>query len=110
MLRVLPLSAPDRAATLRRMHDRAGSTTIADEVREILAAVRAGGDRALGELTLRFDGRAPEALELERARWQAEAARTAPEVRAALARAQSRIERFHLPQRTSGYRLDEPGI
>src|SRR3712207_9558094 len=70
-------------------------------VADIIAAVRAGGDRALLDLTARFDGHAPpnaEALRVGPAEIDAAVAGIAPDLMAALDPAAERIERFHPAQ------------
>lgn len=82
-------------------------------VDEILAAVRARGDRAVLELGERLDGfRATAAAELGIAPAECEAALRAlePDVAAALAHAAERIERFHAAALPKAWRLtDEHG-
>src|SRR5690349_11240619 len=97
MLRVIRHDEPDAGAVLDR--SAGGFDDSVDEpVRAILADVRARGDAAVREYTERFDRRAPGAdgtYRLERARWDALAAQTAPDVRAALERAAEKIRAFH---------------
>ena len=92
---------------------RAGNndTSVAVNVRDIVAQVRRGGDTALRELTARFDGfdgplafLPPEAL-----------ARAAdeldPTLRAALDVAIANVTRFHQAQRHQGVRIEtQPGV
>jgi histidinol dehydrogenase len=79
-------------------------------VDEILAAVRARGDAALLEYTARFDGCAAAALRISEEE-QAAAERQVPEdVRAALAYAASRVERYHKEAAPHSWRItDEHG-
>jgi histidinol dehydrogenase len=79
-------------------------------VREILAAVRDGGDAAVRELTERFEHRRQDAIVVPRDRWIEAADGTPVEVRAALAEAANRIRRYHEHQRDPGYRYEEAGI
>jgi histidinol dehydrogenase len=62
--------------------------------RNIVREVRAHGDRALRELTLRFEKRELPSIELARTDWVTEASTVAPGVRAALERAAARIRAF----------------
>jgi histidinol dehydrogenase len=82
-------------------------------VDEILEAVRSRGDDALLELTARFDGfRAPSAAALAISRAELDAADRAlgAEVRAALAYAAERIERYHAAALPKSWRItDEHG-
>jgi histidinol dehydrogenase len=85
-------------------------------VREIIAAVRSGGDRALGEFTARFDGVSVEKPEVPPG--QAEEAwknleKTGPELAAALELAADHIRRFSEKQRAqfSGFEYEiAPGL
>ena len=64
-------------------------------VAKILADVRAGGDRALNELTERIDGRRPEPLGYGRAECRSALASLAAPARGALSFAARRIRAFH---------------
>jgi len=83
---------------------------VEDEVRAIVADVRARGDRAVRDYTERFDRRSPDAAtgsyELTTERWDAAAAAVDPAVARALERAAERIAAFHRPQRVEGYEID----
>jgi histidinol dehydrogenase len=81
-------------------------------VDEILAAVRDRGDAALVEYTARFDGHRcdPAGLAVGEGEWLAAERQVADDVRAALAYAASRIERFHKETPPRGWRMsDEHG-
>ena len=54
---------------------------IENAAREVIAAVRSGGDVAIRAFTQKFEGRRLEALELERDEWRAQAGNVAVEVR-----------------------------
>ena len=79
----------------------------------IVADVRARGDAALLELTARFDGFAaasPAALALAPREFDEALAGLAPDVRAALAYAAERIERYHAAALPKSWRItDEHG-
>src|SRR3989449_172976 len=79
----------------------------------ILADVRARGDAALLELTARFDGftaSTPTELVITPDEFETAERRLAPEVRAALAYAAERIERYHAVAAPKSWRLtDEHG-
>jgi histidinol dehydrogenase len=79
-------------------------------VRAILAEVRMRGDAALRELTERFDHRVVRDVVLPDAVWRARAREVTPEVRAALAAAAERVERYHEHQRDPGFRYEEDGV
>jgi histidinol dehydrogenase len=91
--------------------------TVAPEIHRtvdtILAAVRTGGDAALAEYTARLDGFAPATpagLALTPADFEAAERALAPDVRAALAYAADRIERYHAAAMPKSWRMtDEHG-
>jgi len=83
----------------------------ADAVKEIIAAVRAGGDRALMELTERFDGVRPDALEVTEAEMAAALKEVEPEFLETLRRAGENIRAFHEKQKRPGFMMSEkPGV
>jgi histidinol dehydrogenase len=98
MLSRLDLRGPD--ADLRVA--LAAATSTADEpveaVREIIEAVRAGGDVALRKLTARFDGCTIDDLRVPAAEIRAAWDATDPELRGALERAAERIRGYHEAQ------------
>jgi histidinol dehydrogenase len=100
-------------AVIRQLHR--DPETVKPEVQravdEIVAAVRARGDEALLEYTARFDGYRCEAagLRIGEADWRAERD-VAEDVRAALAYAAARIERYHKEAAPRAWRItDEHG-
>src|SRR5262245_5357220 len=99
--------ADARVEDLCRRADVVPAETLAAAA-AIVQKVREHGDAAVAELTLRFDRRNPP-YEIGRERWEAEAARVAPDVAAALERPAARIAAFHERQREAGYVIDEPG-
>jgi histidinol dehydrogenase len=103
-------SAPDYDAELARLARRGDDDleSVEPQVREIIRKVRAEGDAALRELTLRFDRRdvtTPVVRDFrERARGVSD------KTRSALARAAERVRRYHEHQRDGGFRYQEGGI
>ncbi|MBI3630036.1 MAG: histidinol dehydrogenase, partial [Candidatus Rokubacteria bacterium] len=100
-------------AVIRQLHR--DPETVKPEVQravdEIVAAVRARGDEALLEYTARFDGYRCEAagLRIGEADWRVERD-VAEDVRAALAYAAARIERYHKEAAPRAWRItDEHG-
>ena len=91
-----------RVSSLRRRH-AASDPEITSAVAGIIAEVQARGDAAVRDFAARFDGHDGAAFEIDRETWKRRAARTAPEVSAALERAAERIRAFHLEQREVGY-------
>ena len=70
-------------------------------VREIIAAVRVGGDAALRELTEKFDGCRLDDPRVPPADLQAALDETSPELRTALEFAAARIREYHALQALS---------
>ncbi len=96
MLRVVresALSAEERARILRR--PSLDLAAILPGVRSILDRVRAGGDRALRELTEQYDGVRLDALAASPDEFARSEKAVAPEVRRALENAAARILDFH---------------
>ncbi|HET6405194.1 MAG TPA: histidinol dehydrogenase [Candidatus Thermoplasmatota archaeon] len=89
----LAYEGPLARAPASLLERRASFEPFVDAVRPIRDAVRSRGDDALRELTARFDGWKPEALEVPRAAWDAALARV-PQAEA-LRKAHANIERFH---------------
>ena len=74
----------------------AGNREIDLRVREILAAVKSGGDAALRELSEKFDGFAAASLRVEAAEIEEAERQVNPVLRKAILAAASNIEKFHL--------------
>ena len=79
-------------------------------VRDLLAEVRAGGDRAVRDLTERFDGVVIDRPGVGRDQLEAALAEVAPAVRDALQVAAASIRSFHETQVRSGQRHERDGI
>ncbi len=87
------LTDEQQAAVLRR--PAVDASGLADAVAEILGQVRRGGDRALLELTERFDGVRLAGLQVGRADLASSESRVNPELLQAMDRAAGRIRTFH---------------
>ncbi len=87
------------------------SSKVAAAVAEILSRVRAEGDAALREYTIRFDGFDPGRKGFAVPRREIDAAwrRVSAELKGSLALAAARIEAFHAKQRQDGYTRRIPG-
>lgn len=112
MLRIVSFQDSDFEAQLARAANR-GTTLPQDveaRVADIVAQVRQRGDAALRELTEKFERRQLTNIELPLKEWEAQAARTKPEVRQALAEAARRIRAYHERERHESYEVTEPGI
>jgi histidinol dehydrogenase len=103
-------SAYDEALRALSRRGEADLEAVEPSVRAILADVRARGDAAVRDLTERFDGRRVEQVVVPAEVWRARAAEVSREVRAALAQAAQRIERYHVHQRDPGFRYEEDGV
>ena len=82
-----------------------------ESVAALIAAVRAGGDAALREISLRFDGVAPERFEVNEAEFAAAEQAVTAELRQAMVDAAARIGVFHRAGMSQGYAVDTaPGV
>ena len=99
----------DRERLLRRpVFDNTGQ---AAAVAAIIERVRAGGDRALAELTAELDGSAPDSLEVPSAELEAALGRAESELRGAIEDASGRIRAFHAADRPADGRVETaPGL
>ncbi|MBX3130595.1 MAG: histidinol dehydrogenase [Polyangiaceae bacterium] len=114
MLRVFTDGSRDFEAALAGLVRRGDSdhSQVEPAVRQILAAVRQGGDRAVRELVQRFEGRSPDPLVERDYGGEAALAELPPEVHEALVLARDRITRYHEAQRVGleGFELDAEGV
>lgn len=78
-------------------------------VREILSAVRDGGDAAVAELTKRFDGAEPESLLVPRSTVLAALDEVTPALRLALEQAAVAIEEFHRAEMAAHHGFEHTG-
>jgi len=99
------LSAAQQAAALQRPAQKAQKRT-AVAVAGILALVRQGGDRALKQITARFDGAKLTSLRVSAAEFAAAQKALSAADRAALQTAYRNIRKFHLAQRTRSIRVE----
>jgi len=82
-----------------------------DAVAGLIAAVRADGDAALREISLRFDGVAPESFEVTEAEFAAAEQAVPADLRQAMVEAAARIGVFHKAGMSQGYAVDTaPGV
>jgi histidinol dehydrogenase len=112
MLRIYEKGGPEFQARLRALCDRNAALPEEIEVaaRRVIAEVRAGGDRAVRELTARFEKRNLDALELSSAEWDRMAASSSTQVRTALEHAARRVRAFHELERHPSYETSADGI
>ncbi|HEV8358983.1 MAG TPA: histidinol dehydrogenase [Candidatus Thermoplasmatota archaeon] len=102
------LSPEQRRALLER--GRAGLAEARRAVEPLVEQVRARGDDALRELTLRFDGARLERIEVSDRERQALARMARPDDRKALARAAKRIRAYHARQKPKPFKVKVEGI
>lgn len=104
------LDAAARAQALQRPVQAVEARTRA-AVSRLIDEVRARGDDALREITLRFDGVAPASFEVTADEFAAAEAAVPGELRAAMEEAAARIERFHRAGMAQGYAVETaPGV
>jgi len=110
-MRFLERTDRDYESTLESLSRRSAAVPPGIEIaaREVIAAVRKGGDAAIRALTEKFEGRKLASLELDRAQWRAQAANVAAPILAALERAAERIEAFHERERYPSFEMESAG-
>lgn len=88
------------------------SAEVDKAVDAIIEAVRTGGDRAVAELTQKFDKAAlkPGGFDVPKAKLKEAWDATPAPIRKALRTAKRRIEAFHKTQRLKGWTINEPGF
>ena len=111
----IPILTPDQHDYRQRLADlsrrNAGiSDAIEAAARKVVEEVRRGGDAALRSLTLKFENRTLDKIELGAAEWDELAGRVDPAVRAALEHAAARVRAFHQRERYASFEIDEGGI
>ena len=85
-------------------------TGVEDSVKEIIEHVKAEGDKALREYSLKFDKAELKEIELSREEWDRAADSVDPEIKEALMKAAARIKRYHQAQKRESFVLQEEGI
>lgn len=104
------LDASAQAQALQRPVQAVAAQT-RDAVAGLIAAVRADGDVALREISLRFDGVAPESFEVSEAEFAAAERAVPDDLRQAMVEAAARIGVFHKAGMSQGYAVDTaPGV
>ncbi|MGM9525282.1 MAG: histidinol dehydrogenase [Peptococcaceae bacterium] len=90
---------------LRNLRQRSGETDkkVTAAVTEILDNVRARGDAAVKEYTIKFDGRCPEQLEVTRQQMEEAVAKADPRFVQALRNAMENIRAFHSRQKQQSF-------
>ena len=104
------LSAAERSAVLKRPAMHVAHETLV-KVREIVAAVRKDGDKALKAYALKFDGWQGESFVVPEADWELAWTQIGEEARVALLAAAQNIGRFHAAQKPQDIEVEvAPGI
>ncbi|MBQ4310385.1 MAG: histidinol dehydrogenase [Oscillospiraceae bacterium] len=90
---------------LNEVEKRQGETDkkISETVSEIIENVRIGGDKAVQDYTLKFDGKLPEYYEVPKSVIEDAVKNTDPEFKASLERAAENIRAFHIRQKEQGF-------
>ena len=90
---------------LRNLRQRSGETDkkVTAAVTEILDNVRASGNAAVQEYTIKFDGRCPEQLEVTRQQMEEAVAKADPRFVQALRNAMGNIRAFHSRQKQQSF-------
>ena len=95
---------------LDSLRARSGETDkkVTASVTEILENVKANGDKAVREYTMKFDGKCPEQMEVTREQMQAAVEAADPEFVGALTRAMENIKTFHARQKQQSFIDPQP--
>ena len=90
---------------LNSLRQRSGETDkkVTASVTEILDNVKASGDEAVREYTMKFDGRCPEQMEVTRAQMEEAVAKADPRFVEALRNAMENIREFHSRQKQQSF-------
>ena len=98
------------AELLHRDQADTGAAQIREDVADIIAAVRRGGDVALAEFTQQFDGYSldPQAIQIPQREIDSALQQISPTQRSALEYAADRITRYHQHQLEESWQYSEP--
>ena len=105
MIQVVKADGIQERALLSQLKNRSEEVDrkVTVAVTEIIDAVRAKGDEAVREYTLKFDGKCPEQFEISKADMQRALDEADPEFVASLQRAKENIEDFHRRQKHQSF-------
>ena len=105
MIQVVKADGVQERALLSQLKNRSEEVDrkVTVAVTEIIDAVRAKGDEAVREYTLKFDGKCPEQFEISKADVQRALDEADPEFVASLQRAKENIEDFHRRQKHQSF-------
>ena len=105
MIQIVKADGVQERALLSQLKNRSEEVDrkVTVAVTEIIDAVRAKGDEAVREYTLKFDGKCPEQFEISKADMQRALDEADPEFVASLQRAKENIEDFHRRQKHQSF-------
>ncbi len=105
MIQVVKADGVQERALLSQLKNRSEEVDrkVTVAVTEIIDAVRAKGDEAVRDYTLKFDGKCPEQFEISKADMQRALDEADPEFVASLQRAKENIEDFHRRQKHQSF-------
>ncbi|KJY81121.1 histidinol dehydrogenase [Vibrio nigripulchritudo] len=104
------LSEEQQDAVLERPAITEGANITA-AVAEVIQKVRGEGDKALTELTAKFDGVTPESIRVSKDEIQAASDRLTDDMKKALEQAYSNISKFHKAQKPQPIKVEtQPGV
>ena len=105
MIQVVKADGIQERALLSQLKNRSEEVDrkVTVAVTEIIDAVKAKGDEAVREYTLKFDGKCPEQFEISKADMQRALDEADPEFVASLQRAKENIEDFHRRQKHQSF-------
>ena len=105
MIQVVKADGVQERALLSQLKNRSEEVDrkVTVAVTEIIDAVKAKGDEAVREYTLKFDGKCPEQFEISKADMQRALDEADPEFVASLQRAKENIEDFHRRQKHQSF-------
>lgn len=108
MIRIITKKEMGDIRSLRRSAEP--DPTVRASVEEIIQNVRKGGDRAVRDYTLKFDGSCPETFELPPEAMAEAVKKVPPEFLAVIREAAKRIEDYHKAQIRQSYLVEKEGV
>lgn len=105
MLSIVKTNGTDEKNLIRQLKERSGEVDrkVTAAVTEIIETVRSGGDDAVREYTVRFDGSAPEKTEISKEEMNAALSLCDPDFVSALKAAAANISDFHTRQKQQSW-------
>ncbi len=105
MITIIKADGNKESEFLKKVEERNRTTNdnVTSVVREIIETVRTGGDKAVKDYTVRFDGKAPECLEVSREELKASLEQCDPDFVETLRKAANNISDFHTRQKQQSW-------